>query len=59
MGGNGRLKLTGSLGEVIKESGELALSWGEETCLGVRVGGEEDGGSVESFCQWWEYRWRE
>jgi len=26
-GGNGRLKLTGSLGEVIKESGELALSW--------------------------------
>lgn len=25
--GNGRLKLTGSLGEVIKESGELALSW--------------------------------
>ena len=26
-GGNGRLKLTGSLGEIIKESGELALSW--------------------------------
>jgi ATP-dependent Lon protease len=26
-GGSGRLKLTGSLGEVIKESGELALSW--------------------------------
>ncbi|KAH8112093.1 ATP-dependent protease La [Phellopilus nigrolimitatus] len=25
--GSGRLKLTGSLGEVIKESGELALSW--------------------------------
>ncbi|KAJ7746882.1 ATP-dependent protease La [Mycena maculata] len=25
--GTGRLKLTGSLGEVIKESGELALSW--------------------------------
>ncbi|KAJ7623497.1 ATP-dependent protease La [Roridomyces roridus] len=25
--GAGRLKLTGSLGEVIKESGELALSW--------------------------------
>ena len=25
--GDGRLKLTGSLGEVIKESGELALSW--------------------------------
>jgi len=25
--GNGKLKLTGSLGEVIKESGELALSW--------------------------------
>ncbi|PFH45178.1 hypothetical protein AMATHDRAFT_71942 [Amanita thiersii Skay4041] len=25
--GGGRLKLTGSLGEVIKESGELALSW--------------------------------
>jgi ATP-dependent Lon protease len=25
--GSGRLKLTGSLGDVIKESGELALSW--------------------------------
>ena len=25
--GNGRLKLTGSLGDVIKESGEIALSW--------------------------------
>ncbi|KAJ7066744.1 ATP-dependent protease La [Mycena amicta] len=25
--GSGRLKLTGSLGEVIKESGEIALSW--------------------------------
>ena len=25
--GDGRLKLTGSLGDVIKESGELALSW--------------------------------
>ena len=25
--GSGKLKLTGSLGEVIKESGELALSW--------------------------------
>ncbi|KAJ7132127.1 Lon protease C-terminal proteolytic domain-containing protein [Mycena epipterygia] len=25
--GTGRLKLTGSLGEVIKESGEIALSW--------------------------------
>ncbi|KIL63580.1 hypothetical protein M378DRAFT_79441 [Amanita muscaria Koide BX008] len=27
MPGSGKLKLTGSLGEVIKESGELALSW--------------------------------
>jgi len=26
-GGSGKLKLTGRLGEVIKESGELALSW--------------------------------
>ena len=25
--GTGKLKLTGSLGDVIKESGELALSW--------------------------------
>ena len=25
--GTGRRKLTGSLGEVIKESGEIALSW--------------------------------
>jgi len=42
-GGNGRLKLTGRLSE--------------ETCLGVGVSGEEDGGSFKSFCQWWAYEW--
>ena len=46
-GGSGKLKLTGSLGEVSK---------GEETCLGVEVGGEKDGGSFECFCQWWTYK---
>jgi len=42
-GGNGRLKLTGRLSE--------------ETCLGVEVSGEKDGGSFKSFCQWWAYEW--
>ena len=46
-GGRRKLKLTGSLGEVIK---------GEETCLGVGVGGEKDGGSFEGFCQWQTYK---
>ena len=45
--GSGKLKLTGSLGEVIQ---------GEETCPGVGVGGEKDGGSFERFCQWWTYK---
>lgn len=42
--GSGRLKLTGSLGEVIKESGELALSWVKRHAweLGVVEGRMQD-----------------
>ncbi|KAF8548420.1 ATP-dependent protease La [Imleria badia] len=38
--GSGRLKLTGSLGDVIKESGEIALSWVKSHAfeLGVTAG---------------------
>jgi len=34
-GGSGKLKLTGNLGEVIKESGELALSWVKRHARGL------------------------
>lgn len=38
--GSGRLKLTGSLGDVIKESGEIALSWVKSHAfeLGITAG---------------------
>ncbi|PPQ80330.1 hypothetical protein CVT25_003613 [Psilocybe cyanescens] len=35
--GTGRLKLTGSLGDVIKESGELALSWVKTYSYDLRI----------------------
>ncbi|TDL26868.1 ATP-dependent protease La [Rickenella mellea] len=35
--GSGSLKLTGSLGEVIKESGELALSWVKTNAYSMRI----------------------
>lgn len=35
--GSGKLKLTGSLGEVIKESGELALSWVKTHAYDLRI----------------------
>ena len=42
-GGEGRLKLTGSLGEVIKESGEIALSWVKTNAYGLGITKEELG----------------
>ncbi|KAI0312794.1 hypothetical protein OF83DRAFT_1144320 [Amylostereum chailletii] len=42
--GRGRLKLTGSLGDVIKESGELALSWVKTNAyeLGITASRSQD-----------------
>ena len=48
-GGNGRLKLTGSLGEIIKESGELALSWVKRLARELGLVEKRMGGPLRVF----------